>query len=139
MSISTEGTKLRFGGHELPCLLGDFEVKQTRDVKEKRCTLSGSVRKSLGASKVDNITFLIPKGEAVNAAAEAAIRTAYANKELLSFEVEDNDMPSGGTNGSKIAFNCYVFEDVVSYKEDDDLEFSFSITIDGDITKTAAA
>lgn len=137
MGIATVGTKLRFDTHEIGCLLGDFEIEKTREVKEKTCTLSGTVKKSLGVKKISDLTLTVPKGETSNADAEAAIRNAFENGTLLAFELEDSD--KGTTNGSKVSFNCYVVSDVVSYKEDDDLDFKFTITVDGDYTLTPAA
>lgn len=140
MGISTVGTKLRFDTHEITCLLGDFDIEKSREVKEKVCTLTGVTKKALGAPKIGDITLTIPKGEAGNALAEAAIRDAFESGALLAFELEDSDIitPTTG-NGSKIAFNCYVISDVVSYKEDDDLDFKFTITVDGAYTLTPAS
>lgn len=140
MGISTVGTKLKFDTHEIGCMFGDFDIEKNREVKEKKCLISGTVKKALGIKKISDITLTIPKGEASNADAEAAIRAAFESGDLLAFELEDSDIITAGTgNGSKVSFNCYVVSDVVSYKEDDDLDFKFTITVDGDYTLTPAA
>ena len=139
MGISMAGTKLSFDGHAIACLQGDFDIERVRDVKEKLCSLSGDTRKTMGNIKYSDMSFVIPKGEAGNAAAEAALQSKFEANELVAFELEDSDKPTGGTNGSTVKFNCYVVKDVVSYKADDDLEFGFTITVDGAVTKIAAA
>ena len=136
---TTVGTKVKFNGEELNCIVSDFQVEKTREVKERTCLTTGTVKKSLGVSKISDLTFQVVKDDAATGNAQKIIRDAYENGTLLDFVLEDNDMPTGGTHGSQMSFSCYVIKDVVSYPENDDLLFEFTITVDGAYTITPAA
>jgi len=136
---TTVGTTVKFGGETLNCIVSDFSVERTREVKERTCITSGDVKKSLGASKISDLTFQVVKDDAATGNAQKIVRDAYEAGTSLAFVLEDSDMPQGGTNGSQMSFSCYVIKDVISYPEDDDLQFEFTITVDGAYTITPAA
>jgi len=136
MPTSVVGTTVKFDGETLDCIISDFSVEKTREVKERTCITTGSVKKSLGAPKLSDLTFQVVKESAT---AQTKIREAFENGTLLPFILEDNDKPAGGTNGSRLEFNCYVIKDTTSYPEDDDILYEFTVTIDGAYTITPAA
>jgi len=136
---TTLGTTVKFDNETLNCIVSDFSVEKSREVKERTCVTTGVVKKSVGASKISDLTFQVVKDTETVGNAQATLRKAFEHGTLVAFVLEDSDIPTSGTNGTKVAFNCYVIKDVISYPEDDNLLFEFTITVDGAYTVTAAA
>jgi len=118
------------------CMFDLSGLGSSRSVDKKKC-LNDKTLIAVGMKEYETLSFKLPYSETAGEFHEVAVGE-YDSNNQVAVEVEFNNMPSGGANGTLISGNAYV----TSYKPDNDsnsIVSSFTVDWDGDVTITKAA
>lgn len=131
LSITPEaGTKVT-----TQCIFELSGLGSTRSVDKKKC-LNDKTLIAVGMKEYETLSFSLPYGE--TAAEFHAIAAAqYDLNKKVTLEIEFDNMPTGGTNGTVISGTAYI----TSYKPTNDsnsIVSNFTADWDGEPTLAAA-
>lgn len=118
------------------CLFDLSGLGSSRSVDKKKC-LNDTTLLAVGSKEYETLNFSLPYSETAGEFHAVAV-AAYDANEQVAIEIEFDNKPSGGTNGTTISGNAYV----TSYKPENDsnsLVSSFTVDWDGEPTTTGAA
>lgn len=118
------------------CLLDLSGLGSEREVNELTC-LNDEVILGVGPKKYDTMTFKVPYDETA-AGFHEVVQTAYDANTLCAVEVEFDNMPTAGVNGTKLTGSARM----TAAKLDNDskvLTNTFSLKWEGAPTRTKAA
>ena len=131
LSITPEGgTKV-----STQCIFELTGIGSTRTVDKKKC-LNDRTLIAVGTKEYETLSFSLPYGETAATFHSVAAEQYDLNKGV-ALEIEFDNMPTGGTNGTMIAGDAYI----TSYKPNNDsnsIVSSFTADWDGEPITTSA-
>jgi len=137
MAIKTSGHIVRVNAKDAGDLQSIGSIKQKRAVKEYEAINTGVIVQAIGNVKTDPIAISVLYNPA-DAAGAKELETAFNNGTTIPFEIELSD--KGSTNGTTFAWTGAVISDFeVNQEKDGDVLASFSVSLNGAPTVTAAA
>ena len=139
MGVQTLGTIVRINGTDIGRLEALGDIKFARNTKEYAALNKDEL--IIAAGKVQagdfNVNVIMDQ---TDAGAQKALRDAVKNATPVQFEIELNDKPANGTNGTKFTWDgAVVYDETISPEEDGFLVSTFSLKTPGFPTVTAAA
>ena len=139
MGIDTKGLIVRANGKDVGCLQSLGDISQKRNTKEYACINGDDIVVAVGNIKTDPISMSVLYNPAdANGAGE--LEKAFNDGTKIPFEIELSDKPDGGTNGTKFSWDKTVISEFKITSEEDGMALaSFTITVNGKPTVTAAA
>ena len=137
MAIKTSGHIVRVNSKDAGDLQSIGSIKQSRPVKSYEAINTGVIVQAIGNVKTDPIALSVLYDPA-DAAGAKELETAFTDGTTIPFEIELSD--TKGTNGTKFTWDGAVISDFeVNQEEDGDVLASFTATLNGAPTVTAAA
>ena len=137
MAIKTSGHIVRVNSKDAGDLQSIGSIKQSRPVKSYEAINTGVIVQAIGNVKTDPIALSVLYNPADTAGAKE-LETAFNNGTTVPFEIELSD--TAGTNGTTFTWDGAVISDFeVNQEEDGDVLASFTATLNGAPTVTAAA
>lgn len=118
------------------CLLELSGLGSEREVNELTCFNNETIL-GIGPKKYDTVNFKVPYDETA-AGFHETVQSAYDSNTLCALEIEFDNMPAAGTNGTKLDGNSRI----TAAKLDNDskvLTNNFSAKWEGAPTRTKAA
>ena len=137
MAIKTHGTIVRVNSKDAGDLQSLSGIKQNRPVKEYEAINTGVIVQAIGNIKTDPVTMSVLYDPADTAGAKE-LETAFNAGTTVPFEIELAD--KGTTNGTKFSWDGAVISSFEAVPEEDgDVLATFTVTLNGAPTVTAAA
>ena len=137
MAIKTSGHIVRVNSKDAGDLQSIGSIKQSRPVKSYEAINTGVIVQAIGNVKTDPIALSVLYDPA-DAAGAKELETAFTDGTTIPFEIELSD--TKGTNGTTFTWDGAVISDFeVNQEEDGDVLASFTATLNGAPTVTAAA
>ena len=139
MAVKTLGTIVRINGVDIGRLEALGDIKFSRNTKEYAALNKDELIVSPGRVQAGefNVKVIMDQGDT---GAQKALRDAVQNATAVQFEIELNDKPQNGTNGTKFTWEgAVVYDETISPEEDGFLLSTFSVKTPGFPTVTAAA
>ena len=118
------------------CIFDLSGLGSTRSVDKKKC-LNDKTLIAVGVKEYETLSFSLPYSETA-AEFHALAVAAYDANDQVAIEIEFDNMPAAGTNGTTISGNAYV----TSYKPENDsnsIVSSFTVDWDGEPVTVGAA
>lgn len=137
MAIKTHGTIVRVNSKDAGDLQSLSGIKQNRPVKEYEAVNTGVIVQAIGNIKTDPVTMSVLYDPADTAGAKE-LENAFNSGDTVPFEIELSD--TKGTNGTKFSWDGAVISSFEAAPEEDgDVLATFTVTLNGAPTVTAAA
>ena len=139
MATQTLGTIVRIGGVDIGRVEALGDIKFARSTKEYAALNRDELIIAAGKVQAGDIQLKVIMDQADDGA-QKALRDAVKNAAPVQFEIELNDKPENGTNGTKFTWNeAIVYDETISPEEDGYLVSTFNVKTPGFPTVTAAA
>jgi len=139
MGVQTLGTIVRINGTDIGRLEALGDIKFARNTKEYAALNKDELIIAAGKVQAGDFTVKVIMDQA-DTGAQKALRDAVKNATTVQFEIELNDKPANGTNGTKFTWEgAVVYDETITPEEDGFLVSTFSLKTPGFPTVTAAA
>lgn len=140
MAIKTHGTIVRVNSKDAGDLQSLSGIKQNRPVKEYEAMNTGVIVQAIGNIKTDPVTMSVLYDPNDTAGAKE-LENAFNSGTTVPFEIELSDIITAGTgNGTKFTWDGAVISSFEATPEEDgDVLATFTVTLNGKPTVTAAA
>ncbi len=137
MAIKTSGHIVRVNNKDAGDLQSIGSIKQKRNVKTYKAINTGVIVQAIGNAETEPIPLSVLYNPEDNAGA-GELENAFNSGSTVTFEIELSD--KGSTNGTTFAWDGAVISDFeINQEEDGDVLASFTATLNGAPTVTAAA
>jgi hypothetical protein len=141
MSVQFVNVKVSFTPHSgsevsTQCLLDIDGLGSSREVNKLKC-LNDHTIVAVSSKDQDTLNFKVPYDETANGFMEV-VQAAYDSNTIGLLEIEFDNMPDGGSNGTTISGSAYI----TSAKLTNDskvLTNSFSADWEGSVTRAKAS
>lgn len=118
------------------CILEVDGLGSAREVNKLKC-LNDTTIVAVGAKEYDTLNFKVPYDETAAAFMEI-VQASYDANTIGVMEIEFDNMPDAGTNGTKLSGDVYITAAKLT-NDSKVLTNAFSAEWDGTVTRTKAA
>ncbi len=140
MAIQTLQTRVRINGTDIGRIESLGDIKFARSTKEYAALNVDDLIIAAGKVQAGDLNIKVIMDRSADAGAQQVLRDAVISATPVQFEIELNDKPANGTNGTKFTWEGAVVYDETSTPEEDGFWVStFSLKTPGFPTVTAAA